>query len=244
MRYGLHASPGNPAGAFASRARGRLGPTGIGRDGQRRIRRFGSRCRGRHRARRLAAGSVRAFVESSVDRALAGTVAEQMSGDPMPFVVGIHQDVDPAVAPRGLPRPGNERSRCRVRGGIVMRPSLCSTSIRRWSRLPQRRHRRRSVRGRPHAAKSIGRRDILAISGRAYARDSETQPSWTEVARPSSFLPRRAHFIAALDGVRRSVLIVDARRDARRHDRGYPDAETGNASRLAPVTNAVLIHGG
>lgn len=114
-----------------------------------------------------------------------------MADFPIPFDAGVHQDVDAAVAHEGtLVRVTN--GRIPRQGGVVKRfgtkavsktvePSGVTQAI---------------GTGRPNALGYVQGRDILTVSGRAYARDHDTQPSWTEVGRPSSFLPRKAHFIA------------------------------------------------
>jgi len=119
-----------------------------------------------------------------------------MAEFPIPFDGGIHQDLDPAVAPEGaLARITN--GRIPRQGGIVKRFGTTSVS--------------QSVEpsgitqafgsGRPHAVGFAQGREILAVSGRAYMRDDATSPKWVECGRPAGFLPRRSYFVALDESV-------------------------------------------
>jgi hypothetical protein len=109
----------------------------------------------------------------------------------IPFDGGIHQDIDPAVAKEGTLERVTD-GRIPRQGGIVKRfPNETVPQTVEPTGVSQ-----AFGSARPHAAAPVKGRDVVALAGRAYARDAETTPSWVEVARPANFIPRRAHFIA------------------------------------------------
>lgn len=109
-----------------------------------------------------------------------------MSEFPIPFDASIHQDTDPAVAHEGtLARVSN--GRIPREGGIVKRFGVQAVS--KTVAVGQ------AMSGRPNAIGNAQGRNIIAMGGRAYARDSSTKPGWVECGRPSSYLPIRADFL-------------------------------------------------
>ena len=110
---------------------------------------------------------------------------------PIPFDEGFGQDVDPAVNQHGtlfriqngrIPRAGGIAPRY---GTVELSKTVSPTSQAFGSGLP-------------HAAGTIIGKDVLALSGRAYARDTAASvpPTWQEVGRPAAYLPRKGHWLA------------------------------------------------
>lgn len=107
----------------------------------------------------------------------------------VPFDTGIRGDVDPAVAPDGFIA-RIENGRIPRAGGIVKRhgadevdPAVSATSQAMGA-------------DRPHGAAEVLSREILALSGRVYARDWSTAPTWQEAGRVARYLPIKGHWLA------------------------------------------------
>jgi hypothetical protein len=109
----------------------------------------------------------------------------------IPFDAGMHQDIDPGVAREGvLTRILN--GRVPRQGGIVKALETVAVS----AAVEPSGGSEPFGDERPHCAATANGREVIAVSGRAYQRDAETRPSWTESGRVSRYLPRKAHFLA------------------------------------------------
>lgn len=150
----------------------------------------------------------------------------------IPFDAGINQGIDPAVAPEGTLARITD-GRIPRQGGIVKRFPTETVS----QAVEPTGFSAAFGNGRPHAATEINGREVLALSGRCYVRDEGTEPTWVENARPSDFIPRKAHFIALDEtAVVQSTMHVAVLGDTIAVT--YAETETPPAG---AVTNAVLI---
>ncbi len=109
---------------------------------------------------------------------MAGTLVH------VPFLPGIHQEVDPAVAPPGaLAR--IENARMPREGGIIKRQGTAKVDVETGEVIPD-------------EVSALGlyrNREVVLAGGHAFDRDAGSEGRWRKAGRAPRFLPRRAHFI-------------------------------------------------
>jgi len=102
----------------------------------------------------------------------------------IPFLPGIHQEVDPAVVPPGaLAR--IENARMPREGGIIKRQGTAKVDVEVGEVIPD-------------GVSALGMyrgREVVLAGGHAFDRDAAGEGRWRKAGRAPRFLPRRGHFI-------------------------------------------------